>query len=274
MSVLKILVHGEKYGNHACLKIGNYQTHFKFHFSLNQIIKLFRLKPRAENFEMLTIYLNDIIRVNEIRTQQLEDNIKSNFYYIEIHVEFLDSSKKSYFRSNIFKITERINDLYQIPCDFNKSEMNLKFYVFKLVSNIKSPANNSIVQLASSGAIEINRRCVTVISAVYLASEKTGSDSNPLCEYNLRLRCSIQSDYYPNSSQVAFELLNFNFVNSLERENDLLELIDSFLKNQKFNEPILIRKLLELFGALNTPFSNDEQSNGSKKNDRRLVKCI
>lgn len=233
-----------------------------------------RLKPRGENFEILTIYLNDIKRVNEIRTLQSDEINKTSFFYIEIHVEFVDSSKKIYFRSNIFKLTEKINDLYQIPCDFSKSEMNLKFYVFKLVSNVKSPVNNSIVQLASSGAIEVNRRCVTVISAVYLASERNSIDSNPLYEYNLRLRCSIQSDYYPNSSQVANDLLNFNLVNSIERENDLLELIDCFLKNEKFNEPILIRKFLEFFGALNIPLSNDEQSIGLKKNDRRLIRGI
>ncbi len=221
-----------------------------------------------KNFETLTIYLNDLkqVSVSYKDVSQQEPLTTSSFYFIEIQmINTKQNDKICYFHSSLFQLNDRVNDLCQIPLEYDHNT-SLKFFVFKLgsVTSDKSKA----VQLGVSNLIDVvDRRNLENMSDIDLF---TGNNKRI---YNLKFRCSYESEYYPKSkSQNVVDLFNFKLLNKAESEKELLDLIEEF-NNKKigFDESILIRKFLEFFAVLNTAFPNDDLIAG-RKNERRLIK--
>ncbi len=224
----------------------------------------------SKSFETLTIYLNDLKPVSttnkDLQQQDSPATTPLSFYFIEIHIiNTKQNNKISYFQSSLFQLSDHVNDLCQIPLEYDHST-SLRFFVFKLgtVTADKSLA----VQLGASNIIEAcNRRSVETMSEVYLV---TGSNQK---SFNLKFRCSYESEYYPTSKiRTVVDLYNFRLATTPESEKNLLDLIEDFNgKGSGSEEPVLIRKFLEFFAVLNMALPNDELLVG-KKNDRRLTR--
>lgn len=225
----------------------------------------------TKSFETLTIYLNEIQTINETSQQKIENPNFHSYYFVEIHVDSEPKEKSSYFQSNLFKLSEKINDLCQISLDFDQTA-NIKVFLFKLSS--KSENNKIPVQLASSHTFELSRKNLIAMTDLSLSPAPNSNDTCSCCFFKLKLKCHFHSQYYPTTSQLAVELLNFKLINKLEQEKELLHILDSFSKGADFNQPILIRKFLEFFAILNTALPADESSLGLKKNDRRMIRSL
>jgi len=237
---------------------------FSLNFSKN------RNPAVSKSFETLTIYLNDLKPVSttnkDLQQQDSPTTAPLSFYFIEIHIiNTKQNNKISYFQSSLFQLSDHVNDLCQIPLEYDHNT-SLRFFLFKLgtVTTDKSLA----VQLGASNIIEAcNRRSVETMSEVYLI---TGSNQKI---FSLKFRCSYESEYYPTSKiRTVVDLYNFRLATTAESEKNLLDLVEDFNgKGSGLEEPVLIRKFLEFFAVLNMALPNDELLVG-KKNDRRLTR--
>lgn len=221
--------------------------------------------PAIKHFEVLTIYLKDLSALNE------SDN-SSDLYFIEIHMSDSETKERlsSYFQSNLFRLGDKINDLYQIPLGFEQ-RASLRFYLFR----VREDKNQKPIQLALSSQIEMSRRnlLISELSLIPHESSSNAGDSSAYNFYTLKLQCSFQSDLYPTASRISIELFNYKLVNKLDREKDLLHMIDVFAKAGNFNEPVLVRKFLEFFAILSSNAPTDEHA-AKAKSDRRIIRVL
>lgn len=225
--------------------------------------------PAIKHFELLTIYLKDLSALND------SDN-PSDLYFIEIHMSDSETKEKlsSYFQSNLFRLGDKINDLYQISLSFEQ-RASLRFYLFHL----KEDNNQKPVQLALSSQIEMSRRNLLVSELSLIPHESPSNSENSTGDniaynfYTLKLQCSFQSELYPTASRISIELFNYKLVNKLDKEKELLHMVDVFAKAGNFNEPVLVRKFLEFFAILSSNAPTDEHA-AKNKSDRRIIRVL
>ena len=213
-------------------------------------------------FETLTIYFNQIMITKPANTPT---DLSATFYFIEIRIESEEANKiVSYYKTNVFRLNDKINDLCQIPFDFDMESptKRLKFCLYKV------SATSVAHQLYStSSSLEINRKTLTYLNNLSLLN----SNVDQCCYFNLQVRFLFQSVDYPEK-RIAIDLFDFKLEQNYDKERDLLYLFDIYLRNSNLSEFCLIRKFLGFFAVLNT-VSNDDQTN-SKKNDRRNLRSI
>ena len=216
------------------------------------------------NFETLTIYLNQLMITKPANSP---NESVGTFYFIEIWIDSEEENKSvNYYRTNVFKLNDKINDLCQIPFDFDMESptKRLKFCLYKV-----SAASNAAHHLYStSSSLDINRRTLTYLNNLSLSNS---SNADQYCYFNLQVRFLFQSVHYPEK-RIAMDLFEFKLEQTYDKERDLLYLFDIYLRNSNLSEFCLIRKFLSFFATLNT-VSNDDQMN-SKKNDRRNLRSI
>ena len=167
---------------------------------------------QTPDFETLTIYLNDLKSLTiSPPTEHSPTPIAAqapSFHFIEIHIinTTTTTTKTTYFQSNLFQITHKINDLCQIPFDLDQTA-SIQIYLFKLGAISSTDNNKSLaIQLAASNLIKVNRRHLSIISDLNLFPSIGQSE----VIYNLKVKCSYHSEYYPNSTRTAVELFNFD----------------------------------------------------------------
>jgi hypothetical protein len=204
--------------------------------------------------------LNDLSALNDYSSP-------SDLYFLEVQ-DLANKENLVYFHSNLFRPSDKINDLYQIRLGFEQ-RASLRFFLFRFKDN------NIHTLLATSSQIEMSRRNL-LLSEISLIPPESSGETNESAAYNfytLKLQCSFQSELYPTVSRVSIDLFNYKLTNRMDKEKELLQMVDVFAKAGNFNEPVLIRKFLEFFAALNTNAPIDEAA-VKVKNDRRNTRAL
>jgi len=206
------------------------------------------LKNSADNFEVLTVYLN---KIESSLDAVAEDDEWLYFIQIKIETKIQDptngtnlNQSVNVFRSNLFRLNESINDLCRIPFedgDLIRTSANEKILKFDLYRVDRT----DMIRMVASNSVNLcqSRHHLIQLNELHLGHAVRFS--------NLKIKFSFQSAIYP-MRRVAIDLFEFNL--DSQNANRLLSLVEIFLNcKQSNNEWILTRKFLEFFSVLNDP---------------------
>lgn len=251
-------------------------------------------KKYSNHFEIVNIYLNSLsfklkqsahnhrskLAQHQMGISQQNDFFKDDsYYFIQIKLdnhkfikilndEFsscLDAAKSEYvYTSNLFKMSQSLNDVCQIAIEFGynlNTNVKIKFELHKLIL-IRANLN---AKLIGYNYLILNRNYFNQIKKYNLDLINHNLDNDDLDlkllkspdNMSLKLKFLFMSKYYP-FKQSSIDLFEFNLVDSsqpnllvsFDKEKVLFNLIEVYLKNFHF-DIILIRKFLEFFSYLN-----------------------
>ena len=215
------------------------------------------------NIELLNIYFQSITyfsplehrsklaqhQMNKISHKQKssdKNDLINCLFFIQVSLDRLRNDafdgKKYQFRTSLFKLNENINELCQIPLEID-TEFNdnnrIKLELFKI--------ELGKVSLMTMICVDLNRKQLGNINDLDISQDSSFS-------LNLKLKFGFVSEFYP-AKRTSSDLYEFALENgfTLEKERDFLVVVESYLNACCFNEPIFIRKFIEIFYFLNAP---------------------